>query len=157
MDLASARQIEQITVKQSSDPQWFFHRKFRLTASNFGLVVNRKRQPTDSFLRNIFQSRALSNVASMKHGKQNEIIARTLYVNEMQRKNQKFTVYEAGLVINPSLPFLGASPDGKVFDPTDRDRFGLLEIKAPYTWKNCTFLEACPDENFICHIVDGSS
>ena len=74
----------------------------------------------------------------------------------MQTKNQKFTVYEAGLVINPCLLFLGASPDGKVFDPTDRDSFGLLEIKAPYTWRNCTFLEACQDKNFICHIVDGS-
>ena len=124
LDLASASQLEQITVKRSSDPQWFLHRKFRLTASNFGLVVNRKRQPTDGFLRNIFQSRALSNVASIKHGKQNEISARTLYANEMQRKNQKFTVYEAGLVINPSHPFLGASPDGKVIDPTDRDPFG---------------------------------
>ena len=156
LDLASARQIEQIPVKQLSDPRWFLHRKFRLTASNFGLVVNRKRQPTDAFLRNIFQSRDISNVASIRHGKQNEIIARTLYANEMQRKNQKFTVYEAGLVINPCLPFLGASPDGKVFDPTDRDPFGLLEIKAPYTWRNCTFVEACQDENFICHIVDGN-
>ena len=142
-------------MKQSSDPRWFLHRKFRLTASNFGLVLNRKRQPTEAFLRNIFKPRDLSNVASIKHGKQNEITARTLYAHQMQKKNQKFTVYEAGLVVNPSLPFLGASPDGKVFDPTERDPFGLLEIKAPYTWRNGTFLEACQDDNFICHIVDG--
>ena len=38
-----------------------------------------------------------------------------------------FTVYEASLVIKPSLPFLGASPDGKVFDPLDRDPFGFLK------------------------------
>ena len=74
----------------------------------------------------------------------------------MQKKTQIFTVYEAGLIVNSSLPFLGVSPDGKVFDPTERVPLGLLEIKAPYTWRNCTFLEACRDENFICHIVDGT-
>lgn len=50
----------------------------------------------------------------------------------MQKRNTKFIVYEAGLVINPSLPYLGASPDGKVFDPTDNEPFGLREIKAPF-------------------------
>lgn len=119
-------------MKQSVDPEWFALRKLRLTASNYGLVVNRKKQPTEVFLRNIFQPKDLSNVASIKHGKQNESIARTLYAHEMQNRNTKFTVYEAGLVINPSLPYLGASPDGKVFDPTDKEPFGLREIKAPF-------------------------
>ena len=73
----------------------------------------------------------------------------------MQKKNRKFTVYETGLVVNPSLPFLGASPDGKVFDPTEVEPFGLLEIKAPFTWRNNSFLEACQDNNFTCHVVDG--
>ena len=107
------------------------------------------------FLRNIFQPKDLSNVASIKHGKQNESIARTLYAHEMQKRNTKFTVYEAGLVINPSLPYLGASPDGKVFDPTDKEPFGLLEIKARFAWRNSTFLEACQDSNFMCHTVGG--
>lgn len=155
LDLQTAWQVEQITVNQSLDPNWFIHRQFRLTASNFGLVVNRKKQPTDTFLRNIFQPRVLANVASIKHGKQNESVARALYAYEMQKKNRKFTMYEAGLVVNPSLPFLGASPHGKVFDPTEIEPFGLLEIKAPFTWRNSSFLEACQDNNFICHVVDG--
>ncbi len=36
-------------------------------------------------------------------------------------------------MVNPSLPFLGATPDGKVFDQTEIEPFGLLEIKAPFT------------------------
>ena len=59
-------------MKQSGDPEWFALRKLRLTASNYGLVVNRKKQPTEVFLRNIFQPKDLSNGASIKHGKQNE-------------------------------------------------------------------------------------
>ena len=155
LNLETARQVEKKTVKQSVDPEWFALRKSRLTASNFGLVVNRKKQPTEVFLRNTFQPKDLSNFASIKHGKQNESIARTLYAHEMQKRNTKFTVYEAGLVINPSLPYLGASPDGKVFDPTDKEPFGLLEIKAPFAWRNSSFLEACQDSNFMCHVVDG--
>ena len=112
LNLETAQKVKK-TVKQSGDPEWFALRKLRLTASNYGLVVNRKKQPTEVFLRNIFQPKDLSNVASIKHGKQNESIARTLYAHEMQKRNTKFTVYYAGLVINPSPPYLGASPDGK--------------------------------------------
>ena len=50
----------------------------------------------------------------------------------MQKKCKKFIVYDAGLVINPSFPYFGASPDGKVYDPTEKDPFGLMEIKNPY-------------------------
>ncbi len=88
LDLQTARQVEQITVKQSLDPNWFIHRKFRLTASNFGLVVNRKKQPTDTFLRNIFQPKDLANVAPIKHGKQNESVPRALYAYEMQKRTE---------------------------------------------------------------------
>lgn len=114
--------------EQSLDPEWFPLRKRRLTASNFGLAVNRRNKPTEAFLRNIFQPKDLSNVSSIKHGKQNKSTATTLYANEMQKKSLQFTVYEAGLIVNSSLPYLGTSPDGKVFDPTEKNPFRLLEI-----------------------------
>ena len=41
-------------------------------------------------------------------------------------------IYKSGFVINPSVPFLGASPDYKVYDPSDPiSPFGLLEVKCP--------------------------
>ena len=52
----------------------------------------------------------------------------------MQKMCKQFIVFDAGLVVNPSFPYLGASPDGKVYDPTEKDPFGLLEIKNPYTY-----------------------
>lgn len=36
-----------------------------------------------------------------------------------------------GLVIHPDAPWLGASPDGLVFDPCAELPFGLVEIKCP--------------------------
>jgi len=41
-----------------------------------------------------------------------------------------------------------------VYDPTEKDPFGLLEIKNPYTWRNHTMEEACKDPNFCLHMVN---
>ena len=46
----------------------------------------------------------------------------------MQKMCKQFIVFDAGLVVNPSFPYLGASPDEKVYDLTEKDPFGLLEI-----------------------------
>ena len=157
LTLEDAQRITKTTVKQSSDPHWFAARRFRLTASNFGLVLNRKRQPSNAFLRNLFEPKDLSNVSSIRHGKTNESTARSLYAQTMQKETRKFTVYEAGLVVNPSHPFLGASPDGKVFDPSERNPFGLIEIKVPFRWRSNTFAEACQDHDFMCEMVEQKS
>ena len=37
-----------------------------------------------------------------------------------------------GLVLDTDHRYLGASPDGKVFDATAIPRFGLLEVKCPF-------------------------
>lgn len=40
-------------------------------------------------------------------------------------------------MVNPGAPFLGASPDGHLVDPTEEDNEnGVLEIKCPSTWEN---------------------
>ena len=154
IDLLESRQIQKLTVRQSLEPEWMVQRSMRLTASNFGKVVKRKRPPTEPFLRDIFVPKDLSKVSSIRHGRQQELIARSLYSRKMQKKCKQFIVYDAGLVVNPSFPYLGASPDGKVYDPTEKDPFGLLEMKNPYTWRNSTMEEACQDPNFFLHMVD---
>ena len=155
VDFCEAHSIEISTVGQSHVPQWFSERLLRLTASNFGSVLNRQRLPSEAFLRNIFSPKDLSNVASIRHGKQQESTARSIYAQELQKRQKKISVYDVGLVVSPSTPFLGASPDGKVFDPSERSPFGLIEIKVPYSWRNSTFEEACADTNFTCHFSDG--
>ena len=83
------------------------------------------------------------------------LISRSIYCRKMQKTCKQFIVYDAGLVVNPSFPYLGASPDGKVYDPTEKDPFGLLELKNPYRWRNKTMEEACQDTDFFLHMVDG--
>ena len=62
--------------------------------------------------------------------------------SEMSRKhvqNVKFmkstgknkTIYSAGFVVNPGLPYFGCSPDGKVHDPLESPPFGILELNVP--------------------------
>ena len=75
-------------------------------------------------LDSIFEPKDLSKVSSIQHGKHNEVIVRSLYARKMQKQLHKnFTVYDCGLVTNPSHPYLGASPDGKVFDPSSTSPF----------------------------------
>ena len=91
---------------------------FDLTASTFGKILHRKKEPKEPFLKSIFEAKDLSNVALIRHGKQNEKVVRSHYARKMQKHlNKNFTVYDTGLVVNPSHPYLGATPDGKVFDP----------------------------------------
>ncbi|XP_031569328.1 uncharacterized protein LOC116303857 [Actinia tenebrosa] len=120
LTLERAQELFDKTVGQSLLPEWFEARKKRLTASNVGAVLHRKKKPTESFLQSIFDPKDLSNVESIRHGRQNGLKAQAIYACEMQKKNRKFTVFEAGLAVNPSLPFLGATPDAKVFDPTEK-------------------------------------
>ena len=115
----------------------------------------RKKKPTKSFFNSLFHSKNLTNVSSIQHGKQNKAVAKTLYAKKMQKNvHANFSVYHSGLVINPSCPYLGASPDGKVFDPTSTNRLGLLEIKCPYKWRNSSMEVACEDPKFFCHVVN---
>ena len=57
-------------------------------------------------------------------------------------------IYKSGFVINPTIPFLGASPDYKVYDPPDPiSPYGLLEIK-------CPLCESVYDIKFLKHFAE---
>ena len=40
-------------------------------------------------------------------------------------------LYPCGIVVSPYVPWIAASPDRKVYCPSRRPAFGLLEIKCP--------------------------
>ena len=85
----------------------------------------------------------------LSHGYHNETKARNIYIT-----NTGFTVDLCGLVVNPSLPWLGASPDGIVHDPSESS-VGLLEIKCRYTHRLSTVEDAACDSNFFAELSDG--
>ena len=47
-------------------------------------------------------------------------------------------VTQSGFFINKKYPFLGASPDGSVYDPSSDQHFGFLEVKCPISYRNVT-------------------
>ena len=141
---------------ETPPPSWVQEREIRLTASNFSKVLYRKKEPSESFMKSIFELKDLSKVSSIQHFKHNEVRVRSLYARKMQKQmHRNFSVYDYGLVVNPSHPYLGASPDGKVFHPSSTSPFGLLEIKRPYTWGNNLIEEACQDPNFPSAMING--
>ena len=74
-------------------------------------------------------------------------------LHEMGHTN--VNVMKSGLVINPEYPWLGASPDGLVTDPTSHDSNGLLEIKCPWKYHESTPIEAASNKGFYGRLEDG--
>jgi hypothetical protein len=107
LDMPTAHKLNTQTVSQSESQKWRDVRRIRLTASNFGAVIKRKKDPSVSFMSSIFNPPNLSKVASISYGRNREHIAKELYVKKM-RKHAKhwITVYDTGLCVNPSLPHL---------------------------------------------------
>ncbi len=55
-------------------------------------------------------------------------------------------------MISEEHPFLGASPDAAVYDPSHIEPFGLAEVKCPYSCRQITPVEACSRPNFCCTV-----
>ncbi len=53
-----------------------------------------------------------------------------------------------GLIISVATPYIAASPDGRVHDPTYAPPDGLVEIKNPYSSRDKTIEEASESKNF---------
>ena len=127
--------ISEITVGQRNNPVWHIARRGRLTASNFGSVLNAKRV-TPSLLKRLLGEYNLSRVKAIQWGVDNEEEA----IRAFTLKTAK-SVKETGIWFDSS-GILGASPDGIVDDKT------VLEMKCPYTERNNTIEEAVKSKTF---------
>ena len=110
-------------------------RKGRLTASNFGSVLNAGRI-TPSLLKRLLGEYDLSRVKAVQWGVQNEAEA----INHF-RKCAGLPVAETGIWLDPN-GVLGASPDGLI------GQNHVLEVKCPYTQRNLTIAEAVLNDSF---------
>ncbi len=59
---------------------------------------------------------------------------------------------KSGFVIYEEYPFLGASPDAAVYDPSIAKSFRLAEVKCPYSCRNIPPTEACSKPYFFCSV-----
>ena len=133
---------------QGGCKEWVEQHKTRPTASNFGKINRRIQKPSEAMLSNIFSPPDLSTVTSIAHGRSKEKLARSIYASRMQGQIKNFCVFDAGIVVNPAYPYIGASPDGKVFNPRISPHYGLLEVKCPFKQRARTIEEALADPNF---------
>ena len=142
---AKAREIEHCTWYQRFSSPWFSAHCYRITASNFVRVLSLKREtPPDCLVMHILQPKHFSTLAT-QYGIDNERLALEKYVSHQNTHGHPdLTVSTSGFITDTSHPFLGASPDGAIYDPIDLQKpFGFKEIKCPYSMRNQTLVEAC--------------
>jgi hypothetical protein len=144
---AELERIELETQKQHACVDWFKYREGKLTASNFGKILQRKSVPSDSFLKDVFNKSTRSS-AAMDYGRKHEKDGKAKYLDTFPSRH----IHDCGFVINNEFNFLGASPDGKICDNGDT---GLVEVKCPYSARNMEIEEACELPGFYL-INDGN-
>ena len=74
-----------------------------------------------------------------------------------QSGKEKAAVRNCGLVLHPNCRYIGASPDGLVFDPSEDSCHGLLEIQCPLNAfdNDLTPEKAGADTGFCCELQEG--
>ena len=146
-----AHEIELNTRQQRLCPLWFSMRQYRITSSMFGSVLSRMvNTPSGSLVLRIIRPQNFSTPAT-KFGIENEKIALEQYVAYQHSHGQPYLVVSPSrLLINSSYPYLGASPDGAVYNPSNIEQ--PFEIKCPYTNKTHTPTEACSTSGFCCDV-----
>ena len=153
------REIEQSTREQRHSELWFSVRRYRMTASRFGEILRRKpTTPPDALVLSILQPRSFSSAAT-DWGIQNESLAIQAYLSyQCQQGNDSITVGPSGILVSETHPFLGATPDGTIYDPLNFNQpFGFLEVKCPYSHRNRTPIEASSSSGFCCAIQSSDS
>ena len=77
-----------------------------------------------------------------------EPTARTQYITALQDHHTDFEVQTTGLIINTSLPWIGASPDG-ITTCVCHGR-GVLVIKCPFALKDQSIVNSCNSDTNFC-------
>ena len=157
LPLEKIREIERNTRDQSLSPLWFSVRRYRLTASVFGRILRRKpNTPADALVKELLDSKQVSSRA-IEWGKTNECRAIEEYKRRQNISGKDgITVCKAGFHICEHYPFLGASPDGCIHDPTCVQMFGVLEVKCPYKYRFESIDVAATNADFCLAVVDKS-
>lgn len=135
--------VSTLTAGQRNSPAWHQARRGRLTASNFGSVLQAKRV-TPSLIKRLLGEYNLSGVKAIAWGQDNETEALKSFTHITN-----FTPVQTGLWLHES-GVLGASPDGLVGDDSG------IECKCPYTHRNATIKEACGHKDFYLEEKEGN-
>ena len=135
--------IEMETREQANNPDWFRYRKGRFTASLNNTYRNKDPKTSRGFqslARNMIIKRNIkcNSVLQYKldYGKYYEPIALQRYEQYMKVSQHELHVQKCGFVIDHNNYVLGATPDGKVIDPSESHKLGIIEIKCSEEYKD---------------------
>ena len=153
-----ATDIETKTRGQSECNLWYYHRRLRLTASNFGKVAKRrKKTPVANLVKSLLYTKAIDS-KELRWGRTHEVDAQKEYQlylkDQIGCDNAKLT--NTGLFIDTENPCLACSPDALVEIPGAQDPLGVAEYKCPYSIAHAnppkTALEAAGEKKFYCQL-----
>ena len=144
--------LTEITIKQSLNKAWMFHRAGRITASIAQQAFRMKKELSESLLKIVMQYGDFVDNKYTRYGKDMEPKARVFYYNKNKDYHQNFKVEETGFHVNAEYPYLGASPDGLIYCTCHEAK--VLEIKCPFKYQNGlinweTDRQFCIDQN-VC-------
>ena len=148
-----ARCIEKNTREQRHSSLWHSVRRYRITASIFGAVLFHKdTTPPDNLVLRILQPKNFTSAATT-YGITMEPVVVKAYNYNIPGNSWSFniSVTPCGFHVSSTSPFLGASPDGAIYDPsTVAQPFGFLEVKCSYAARDLTQADACALPGFCC-------
>jgi len=85
-----------------------------------------------------------------------EPIALQAYIEHQHRNgHSELAVFKVGFLVSETTPFLGASPDGGVYDSSSEQPYGFVEVKCPYSKRELSPPEACATGQFFCTLESG--
>jgi len=133
---------------------WLVERRKQIIASNVGSIAKRRATTkVNSVVKKLLYSKFEGNTAT-KWGVLQEDSTNGKYLEEKQKNSPDITTCQSGLVISLDNPWLAASPDGLVYDPTENPPHGIVEFKNPYSVRNNTLREAAITKKGFCLDLD---
>ena len=128
------KHLENIPQPAQRTDEWYKFRKGRITASDFGTVleVNPYSSREQLIMKKCGVEQPFTPGPAIIHGVKYEDVAVAIY-----EQRNRVNVKEYGCIPHPTLSYLGASPDGICYyDSENREYIGrMLEIKCPKSRK----------------------
>ena len=121
---------------EQRSPEWFEARKGKITGSRVGAILGVNPYKTrDEVMREMVREhfgaeREFTGNAATNHGERLEPKALAFYRTMLE--DCVDGVDEVGFIPHPTIPYIGASPDGILRMKPDANARGGLEIKCPY-------------------------